>query len=137
MVRVDLKGWFSTYKTLKDGTRKAYYYHRETLMRLHRQPGSPEFIADFAKAESTLKARYTGDTFNFLVREYTQSIEFEKMLALATQREYRRMLTKAEPEFGDMPREALNDPAVRKDFLDWQSLSRARPATAKPTIGFL
>jgi integrase len=122
VVRVDLQGWFPTYKTRKDGTRKVYDYHRETLMRLHGEPGSPEFIADYAQAERTLKARYVGDTFIRLIREYTGSIDFEKTLSVATQREYRRMLTKAEPEFGDMPREALNDPAVRKDFLDWRAM---------------
>jgi integrase len=90
-------------------------------MRLNGEPGSVQFIADFAKAESTLKSRYIGDTFAGLIREYTCSREFEKLLAVATQREYRRMLTKAEPDFGDMPRDALNDPAVRKDFLDWRA----------------
>jgi site-specific recombinase XerD len=30
------------------------------------------------------------------------------------------MLTKAEEEFGDLPALALNDPRVRKDFLDWR-----------------
>jgi integrase len=122
VVRIDLKGFFATCKTLRDGTRKAYYYHRATLMRLHGEPGSPEFIADYLCAENTLKARYTGDTFAGLIRDFTLCIEFEKTLATATQREYRRMLTKAETDFGDMPREALNDPAVRKEFLDWRGV---------------
>ena len=39
MVRVNLKGWFPTYKRLKDGTRRAYYYHRATMMRLNGEPG--------------------------------------------------------------------------------------------------
>jgi hypothetical protein len=30
------------------------------------------------------------------------------------------MLTAAEAEFGDMPIAALDDPRVRKDFLDWR-----------------
>jgi len=30
------------------------------------------------------------------------------------------MLTKAEEQFGDLPMQALNDPRVRKDFLDWR-----------------
>jgi hypothetical protein len=120
VVRVDLKGWFTTYKMLKDGTRRAYFYHRATTMRLHGEPGSPEFITNFAAAETSLKARHRGDTFNDLIRDYTTSDEFEKLLAAASQREYKRMLTKAEPEFGTMPREALEEPAVRKDFLDWR-----------------
>jgi integrase len=55
-----------------------------------------------------------------LIRSYTQSVEFEEKLASSTQAEYRRMLTKAEGEFGDMPIAALEDPRVRKDFLDWR-----------------
>jgi integrase len=121
VVRVNLKGWFATYKRLTDGSRKAYRYHRATGRRLHGEPGSPQFIADFAAAEATLKARYTGDTFNGLIREYTGSVEFERKLAPATQREYKRMLTKAEPEFGDMPREVLNDVAVRTEILNWRA----------------
>ncbi|WP_236728782.1 tyrosine-type recombinase/integrase [Methylobacterium sp. WSM2598] len=75
----------------------------------------------YAEAEKMLKARHSGDTFNGLIREYTASLEFTDKLSTSTQREYRRMLAKAEPEFGDMPREVLNDPAVRGDFLDWRA----------------
>jgi integrase len=91
------------------------------MMRPNGEPGSPEFIADYARAENILRGCHSGDTFNGLVREFTSSIEFETKLSATTQREYRRMLTKAEPEFGDMPREALNDPAARKEFLDWRA----------------
>lgn len=48
MVRVDIKGWFTTYKTLQSGERREYHYHRVTLRRLNGKPGSPEFIADYA-----------------------------------------------------------------------------------------
>jgi hypothetical protein len=41
-------------------------------------------------------------------------------MARCTQAEYRRMLTTAEKEFGNMPLAALEDPRVRKDFLDWR-----------------
>jgi hypothetical protein len=42
-----------------------------------------------------------GGTFNGLVRDYTLSPEFEN-LRESTQREYRRMLTKAELQFGNL-----------------------------------
>ena len=54
------------------------------------------------------------------MRRYTFSVEFETTLAASTKAEYRRMLTKAEAEFGDMPMAALDDPRVRKDFMDWR-----------------
>jgi integrase len=66
-----------------------------------------------------LRDRHAG-TFNSLIRSYTTSIEFEQKLAPSTQGEYKRMLTKAEGEFGAMPIAALDDPRVRKDVLDWR-----------------
>lgn len=119
MVRVDIKGWFTTYKTLKTGERREYHYHRVTLRRLNGKPGSPEFIADYAAAEKLMRDRLAG-TFNGLVRIYTLSVEFEDKLSASTQSEYRRLLTAAESEFGNMPLAALDDPRVRKDFLDWR-----------------
>ena len=126
MVRAELAGVFATYKTLKDGSRKTYWYHRATGQRLNGKPGSPEFIADLAKAESFLKTRLNGENFIGLVRAYTLSIEFEQKLAASTQSEYRRMLTKAEPKFGAMPIPVLEDPRIIRDFLEWrETVARA------------
>ncbi|MGA7735133.1 MAG: tyrosine-type recombinase/integrase [Pseudolabrys sp.] len=119
MVRANIKGVFATYKTLKDGTRRAYWYHRETGERLRSEPGSPEFIANLAAAEKLTRDRLAG-TFNNLVRAFTLSAEFDTTLAASTKVEYRRMLTKAETEFGEMPTAALDDPRVRRDFMDWR-----------------
>jgi integrase len=119
VARVNIKGWFTTYKTLKTGERAEYHYHRATGMRLNGKPGSSEFIADYAAAEKLIRDRLTG-TFNGLVRGYTLSVEFTEKLAASTQAEYKRMLTAAEGEFGNMPLAALDDPRVRRDFLDWR-----------------
>ena len=125
MVRANIKGVFSTYKALKNGTRRAYWYHRETGERLRGEPGSPEFIADLAAAEKLIRDRLAG-TFNNLVRLFTLSTEFDTTLAASTKAEYRRMLTKAEAEFGDLPMAALDDPSVRRDFMNWrESVARA------------
>jgi integrase len=126
MVRTELAGVFPTYKILRDGTRKTYWYHRATGQRLNGKPGSAEFIADLARAEEFMKARLNGDNFIGLVRAYTLSIEFETKLAASTQAEYRRMLTKAEPKFGTMPVVVLEDPRVIRDFLEWrEALARS------------
>jgi integrase len=119
VVRANIKGVFSTYKRLADGTRRTYWYHRDTGERLRGEPGSPEFIADLAAAEKLIRDRLAG-TFNNLVRMFTLSAEFDTMLAPSTKIEYRRMLTRAETEFGDMPMAALEDPQVRRDFMDWR-----------------
>jgi len=60
-----------------------------------------------------------------LIRNYTLSDEFDKFLAASTKKEYRRMLSKTEVAFGDMPLSALEDPRVKKEFLDWrQNIAR-------------
>jgi integrase len=76
-------------------------------------------VAGFSRAEGTAVAQRSSGTFNRLVRDFTSSIEFQSK-ADSTQSEYKRMLTKAEAEFGDLPMEALNDPGVRRDFMDWR-----------------
>jgi integrase len=125
VVRAKIEGVFPTYKHLKDGTRRTYWYHRATGKRLHGEPGSAEFIADYAAAEKLIRDRHVG-TLNSLIRSYTTSIELEQKLASSTQGEYKRMLTKAEGEFGNMPIAALDDPRVRKDLLDWrEQIARA------------
>src|SRR5215831_642935 len=83
MVRANLKGVFPTYKTLKDGTRRTYWYHRATGRPLRGDPGSPEFISDYAAAEKLIRDRHAG-TFNSLIRSFTLSVEFEEKLAAST-----------------------------------------------------
>ncbi|WP_141340927.1 tyrosine-type recombinase/integrase [Bradyrhizobium sp. USDA 3458] len=119
MVRARIEGVFKTYKNLRDGTRRAYWYHRATGKRLRGEPGSPDFISDYAAAEKLIRDRHAG-TLNSLIRSYTTSIEFEQKLAASTQAEYKRMLTKSEAEFGTMPIAALDDARVRKDLLEWR-----------------
>ena len=118
MVRTNLKGVFCTYKKLKDGNRKQYWYHRATGSRLRGAPGSPEFLSDLTAAEQ-VNRRDRAETFGSLVRDYTLSAEFQN-LASSTQTEYRRMITEAEKVFGDLPIVALDDWRVRTDFLDWR-----------------
>ena len=49
VVRAKLDGVFPTYKRLKDGTRRTYWYHRATGKRLRGEPGSSEFITDLPR----------------------------------------------------------------------------------------
>jgi integrase len=135
-VRVRLRGVHAVNKRLADGSIKVFHYHRATRTPLTGLPGSPEFIASFAEAEKAIRDRHAG-MFNSLVRDYTLSIEFQK-LAPSSQKEYKRMLTTAEVEFGTMPIAALNDPAVRQEFLGWRDkvarTSGPREADSRLTI---
>ena len=119
MVRAKLKGVNSVRKRLADGSVRVYFYHRATGAALPGKPGSSEFIAAYAEAEKTLQDRLAG-TVNGLIRDYSLSPEFER-LAESTRKEYRRMLTRVEETFGDMPLAALEDPRVRHDFMSWRA----------------
>ena len=132
MVRARLEGVFPTYKTLSDGSRRTYWYHRSTGQRLHGEPGSATFIEDYAAAEKTVRDRRAG-TVNGLIRAYTTCVEFQEKLAPSTQAEYKRMLTKAESEFGNMPIAALDDPRAKRDFLGWREKIAAHLVTVRPT----
>jgi len=119
VVRAQIRGVFATFKTLRSGERRAYWYHRSTGRRLRGEPGSRDFMRDYAEAEKLTADRHSG-TFNGLVREFTLSEEFTASLSPSTQRDYKRLLTYAEVEFGTMPIAALDDRRVRSDFLAWR-----------------
>ncbi len=93
-------------------------------MRLSGAPGSLEFLACVAAAEKLLHDRLAG-RFDGLVRDYTLSPEFAR-LADSTRAEYKRLLLAAEREFSDLPIAALNDPRVRRDFIEWRDAVAAK-----------
>lgn len=127
MVRAELYGVNTTRKRLKDGSVRVYYYHRATGQRLRGKPGSPDFLQDYAAAERLMQDRLAG-TLNGLIRDYSLSMKFER-LADRTKTEYRRMLTKVEGRFGTMPIAALDDPRIRRDFIEWhEAVARASGA---------
>ena len=76
MVRAEIAGVFATYKSLKDGSRKTYWYHRATCRRLNGAPGSAEFIADLARAEDFQKSRRHGENFIGLGHKLIKRIPF-------------------------------------------------------------
>jgi integrase len=136
VVRANLKGVNTVRKPQKDGTVRIHYYHRATKRPLRGAPGSPEFLNDYAMAEQSQVETRKG-TLGGLIRDFTLSQEFGRR-AEGTQKEYRRMLAKAEDKFGTMPLAVLEDPRVRGDFLDWQQevarASGAREADNRLTV---
>ena len=119
MVKASIPGVNTATKLLANGQIKTYYYHRATGHRLPGKRGSSEFIRAYAAADELMANLHRGMLFG-LIRDYTLSPEFEK-LAASTQKEYRRMLTKAEAQFGTLPIAALEDQRVRKIFMDWRA----------------
>ncbi|RMB12148.1 tyrosine-type recombinase/integrase [Eilatimonas milleporae] len=114
------KGIFQTHKTLADGTRRTYWYHRASRQRLPGEPGSEEFMAAYVKAETSIKSTDRNEgTLKGLIQRYVTSPEFED-LRERTRKDYGRMIRKIEDAFGDLPVDALNDPRIRMDFKDWR-----------------
>jgi integrase len=120
-MRVALKGINTVRKRLSSGRVARYYYHRETGARLEGEPGSPEFVASYSRAEQLVRDRHTTGVFASLVRDYMRSPEFQTQLADSTRREYGRKLAFAEAEFADLPIAALNNPRVKAPLMAWRA----------------
>jgi len=140
MVKVIIKGVFPTYKKLANGTTATYWYHRATGSRLPGEKGSPEFLAAYVEAERLDPL----DVNNVaaLIRAFIESPRFLKKKggkpkADGTMREYRRMATVLEAEFGRMPIRALESPKARGVFLEYQDeigLDHPREADNRLTV---
>ncbi len=110
MAQIRLKGINRVCKRLSDGAVAVYYYHRATGTRLPDDLHSPEFLIAYAETEK-ITPKDTG-TVAGLIRKYLGSLKFERKRE-TTKREYRRILTGMEAEFGTMPQRALASPKVR------------------------
>jgi len=140
MVKVDLSRINTTHKTLANGTRKTYYYHRATGTRLPGEKGSPAFLEAYIEAERLDPIEV--NNISELIRDYLLSSRFLKnkkgrTKAESTKKEYRRILTILDAEFGDMPIKALDVKAVRGVFIDYQeriAIDREREADNRLTV---
>jgi integrase len=117
-MRVHLKGIHTAHIRLADGTLKVYYYAYRGGPRLVGEPGSPEFFASFHAAIAE-RRQPNPTTFHSIIAGYKASKDFEK-LEPRTQRDYLNHIARIENDFGDLPIDALDDPRVTKDFLEWR-----------------
>lgn len=140
MVKVKLTGINTVTKTLADGRKVRYFYHRGTGTPLPGEKESPEFLEAYLKADR-MTPRDT-DNVAALIRDYLLSPRFlknrkGKAKAEGTKKEYRRIATILEAEFGKMPIKALESPKVRGVFIDYQEqigMDREREADNRLTV---
>ena len=133
MTLIDLKGVNKVRKRLAGGAVKIYYYHRATGTLLPGLPGSADFLEAYKNADR-IAPRGVG-TVAALIRAYQEGPQFVtgrasarsrsrarglRLLNETTKREYKRMLTALEEEFGTMPIAALAAPRVKTKFTDYQ-----------------
>ncbi len=108
--------------TQKNGTRRSYYYAWRGGPKLTSPFGSPAFSEEFSAALRTRDQKLPdleAGTLAQVVRQYQSSPAFLR-LAPVTRQDYSRHLQAILKEFGDLPIDALDDPAVRPLFIDWR-----------------
>lgn len=137
MVIVRLKGVHTTRVKLADGQVVTYHYawKGNGAPRLQGAPGSPEYLASFNAAHEARKKPATGN-LKELITAFKASADFEK-LGDDTKRAYRTYLDKIEAEWGTTPLKVVQDPRMRRHFLDWRDSMRATPRSADYAISTL
>jgi integrase len=81
------------------------------------EPGSPEFLTNFAVAEQSLRQRCS-DTLSALIRDFEATKQWRR-LAESTKKSYKRVFTFWDAEYGTCPYRALEDKAFRADIIKW------------------
>ncbi len=127
-MRVNLKGVNRSVVKLASGQVKTYWYAWRGGPRLEGEPGSPEFVRSYSAAHAT-RIQPRGGTVFTLISEFKSSAEYQG-LRPSTRRAYAAYLKSVEQEFGDMPIEALSDPAVRGEFKSWRDTMMSTPRKA-------
>lgn len=127
-MRIRLRGIASASATLSTGQRVTYYYAWRGGPRLVGKPGSPEFVASY---EAAHRHRREPDPslLRGVIAAYKSSRDFLS-LRERTRADYLKQIAKVESAFGDLPVDALDDPRVTKDFLDWRDGMASSPRQA-------
>lgn len=130
-----LKGINKVRGKLSNGAVVIYYYHRATGTRLAGEPGSPEFIASIAAAQSKIQHKTEG-TLAGLFKDFEKTAKWRR-LAPSTKKEYQRILTFWEKKFGNVPIAALEAKTFRRRVIQWHdefSAEKPREADNRVTI---
>jgi integrase len=92
-------------------------------------------LASYAAAEEGIRNRNSG-TLSGLIRDFEGTKQWRR-LADSTKKEYRRVLTFWDAEYGSCPNRALEDKAFRADVIKWHdrfSETKAREADNRVTV---
>ncbi|MFL6826224.1 MAG: tyrosine-type recombinase/integrase [Bradyrhizobium sp.] len=113
-----------------------YYYHRASGRRLAGEPGSGEFLTNFAVAEQSFAQQPAG-RLSDLIRDFEATKQWRR-LAESTKTEYKRVFRFWDAEYGTCPYGALEDKAFRADIIRWHDrFSEAKPREADNRVTIL
>lgn len=144
-MRVALRGVYRNRKRLADGTVKDYWTLRG-FGALHPlagdeglpfTPGSAAFMRAYNEAvEAPRRARTAGTLLSIIVA-WQRSVAFGK-LAARTKADYTKAVGRIEDKFGTYPLDAVEDPKIRRRFLEWRDdMARSSPRQADAVLGVL
>lgn len=134
-MKIALKGLHRVERRLANGGVSLHFYAWRGGPKIEAEPGTPEFVAEFQAHNTTRDKPIPGKTdLQSLIDAYRSTSNFTD-LSTSSKTEYARYIRKIEAEFGDMPIKALNDPAVRGEFLDWRDRT-ASSGTRAADYGF-
>ena len=114
-----LKGIHRVQSRLASGALATYWYAWRGGPRLSGQPGSHEFLKDYAAAIAKKPAGRHEGTIIAILNKYQASSDWLK-LADRTRSDYVKMIGKIEGMFGDFPLGGLSDRRARAEFLEWR-----------------
>lgn len=135
-VVLDFKGLHKTTQKLASGERKAYYYAWAGGPRMEAEFGTPAFATEFEKHQTDAK-KSDDEIFRGVIRLYREhKLPF---LAQETQRDYQRLISEIELEFGDMPIPKCEQDylATRQEFNFWRDNLNLTPRATDKRWGML
>jgi integrase len=105
-------------KRLASGETVTYYYHRVTGRRIHGQPGTGEFLANY-EAAGAVEPKVAPDSVAAMLLAFRSSGVFVA-LRERTKADYEKILDGIGERFGTCELEAFNDPRIRRDIMEWR-----------------
>lgn len=134
-MRIKAGGINTVSAKLASGETKIYYYHRASGTRLFGKPGSSEFLASFATAETARKI-YAAGNLSALIRSFEGTKQWRR-LAESTKKEYKRVFIFWDASYGSCPYRALEEKAFRAEIIKWHdgfSIEKPREADNRVSI---
>jgi hypothetical protein len=117
-VQVELKGIHRVRKRLSGGRVVEYHYAWRGGPLLTGAPGSDEYLRSLVAARESRREPSPG-VFQSIVTGYRTSQAYLN-LRPRTRQDYDQHIARIETEFGDLELDALEDPRVTRDFVEWR-----------------
>ena len=137
-MKIAMKGLHRVSRRLADGSTRVHFYAWRGGPKIEAEPGTHDFLDEWKRlTKDRAKVTRHDGTFQQIINAYQATPAFAD-LADETRKGYVRRIKHIETKWGSMPIEALADPRVRGDFLDWRDeIGQQSPREADYTFAIL